>query len=193
MLLTRKWQDTLDAQDTVVVALDIPSTFNRVWHGGLLEKLRAKGIQDDLLLLLENYLQGRTLPVEASVPQGSVLGPVLWKIYIDDLLRQLPEVSAFADDSTLSCIYPQQDNKHAADEINQQLRVIQEWYTRWQVTFAPEKTQAMVKFRSPAAKPAVEGKLCFDGGPLLLQEIVMILEMETSNTLSKRPPTGSLP
>ena len=64
MLLTRKLQDALDdGQDTVVVALDIAGAFDRMWHGGLLEKLHAKGIQGDLLLLLENYQQGRTLQV----------------------------------------------------------------------------------------------------------------------------------
>ena len=83
------------AMDTVMVALDIAGDFDRVWYGGLLEKLRAKGIQFDPLMLLENYLQGRTLQVlvngqafdsllvEAFVPQGSVFGPVLWDIYID--------------------------------------------------------------------------------------------------------------
>ena len=75
-----------------MVALGIAGDLDRVWRGDLLEKLRANGIQDDLLMLLENYLQGRTLqvivnglaseslPVEASVPQGSVLGPILCNI-----------------------------------------------------------------------------------------------------------------
>ena len=196
MLLTRNWQDALDdGQDTVVVALDIAGAFDRVWHGGLLEKLRAKGIQGDLLLLLGNYLQGRTLqvvvngqaseslPVEASVPQGSVLGPVLWNIYVDDLLQQLPAVSAYADDCTLSCSYPRHDSVRAADEVNQQLSVIQEWGTRWQVNFAPEKTQAMVVSRSPAAGPAVEGRLRFGGVPLPLQKAVKVLGVEVDREL----------
>uniref|UniRef100_A0A0P4VTV9 Reverse transcriptase domain-containing protein n=1 Tax=Scylla olivacea TaxID=85551 RepID=A0A0P4VTV9_SCYOL len=196
MLLTGGWQDALDGGlDSVVVALDIAGAFDRVWHGGLLEKLRAKGIQGDLLQLLGDYLQGRTLqvvvngqaseslPVRASVPQGSVLGPVLWNIYVDDLLRQLPAVSAYADDCTLSCTYPRHESVRAAEEINQQLGVIQEWGARWQVTFAPEKTQAMVVSRSPAAEPAVEGGLSFGGLPLELQESVKILGVEVDRGL----------
>ena len=93
LLLSKGWQDALDeGLDTLVVALDIAGAFDRVWHGGLMEKLRAKGIQGSLLSLLGNYLNDRTLkvvvngqssrplPIKASVPQGSVLGPILWNI-----------------------------------------------------------------------------------------------------------------
>ena len=196
MLLTRNWQDALDnGLDTAVVALDIAGAFDRVWHGGLMEKLRAKGIQGDLLLLLKDYLRGRTLqvvvngqasdslPVEASVPQGSVLGPVLWNVYVDDLLQQLPSVSAYADDCTLSITYPRQDSGRAADAINQQLKVIQEWGERWQVNFAPEKTQVMVVSRSPAAGHAMEGRLRFGGSSLPLQETLKILGVEMDRGL----------
>lgn len=45
--------------DTLVVALDIARASESVWHGGLLEKFLAEGVQADLLLLLEGYLRGR--------------------------------------------------------------------------------------------------------------------------------------
>ena len=191
LLLSRDWQDALDeGLDTLVVALDIAGAFDRVWHAGLLEKLHAKGVQGNLLLLLSNYLQGRTLqvvvngqssrplPVEASVPQGSVLGPILWNIYINDLLQLLPTISAYADDCTLSRSYCRQDSQRVTDEINQQLHLIKEWGARWQVDFAPEKTQAMVISRSPAASQAVEGRLHFGDAVLPLQDHVKILGVD---------------
>ena len=79
------------------------------------------------LLFVINGQQSGDLPVGASVPQGSVLGPVLWNLYIDDLLRGLPAISAYADDCTLSLSYPRQDSRRAIADVNQQLGMIAEW------------------------------------------------------------------
>ena len=76
--------------------------------------------------MIMNGHASESLPVEASVLQGSVLGPVLWNVYVDDPLQQLSAVSAYTDGCTLSFTYPQQDSGRAADEVNRQLRVIQE-------------------------------------------------------------------
>lgn len=81
-------------------------------------------------MLLEDYFQDRTLyivvsgqstgplPVRASVPQRSVLGPVLWNIYIDDLLLQLLTVAAYANDCKLSRSFCRLDSRRAVDEMN---------------------------------------------------------------------------
>ena len=96
-----------------MVALNIVGAFDRAWYSGLVKKLRVKGIQSNLLKLLEDYYQGRTLrvvtngqtsqpsPIQTSLSQGSVLGLILWNIYIDEL-RHIPTLLAYADESKLS-------------------------------------------------------------------------------------------
>ena len=159
-----------------------------VWHARLVEKLRAKGIQGNLFQLLENYLQGSTLrvvingqtsqpsPIQASVPHGSVLGPIMWNINIDDLLRQIPTIMAYIDDCPLSQSYSRSDSQRAVDEINRWLRIVVVWGELRQVGFFPEKTQTIVISRSPAASPAISGRLCFGGKILPLQENIKVLE-----------------
>ena len=178
-----------------MIALDIAGAFDRVWHKGLLVKLRARGIQGDLLDLIEDYLTGRTLrvvingqtsreyPIGASVPQGSVLGPILWNIFIDDLLQQHPEVSAYADDCTLATTYSREDSLQEAGQLNNKLQSIQEWGALWQVNFAPEKTQAMVISRSPAAKATMRDKITMNGEALPILDHISILGVDIDEEL----------
>ena len=55
-------------------------------------------------------------PMLASVSQGSILGPILWNIYVDDLLQLVPEIVAYADDCTLSHSFKRQDGHLVAAE-----------------------------------------------------------------------------
>ena len=88
--------------------------FDRVWHKGLLLKLRLIGITEPLLTWFSDYLSNRkqhvVLPgtcsdwsdILAGVPQGSILGPLLFFIYINDIVKDIDtNVRLFADDTSL--------------------------------------------------------------------------------------------
>ena len=96
------------------VFLDISKVFNKVWHHGLIFKLKQNGISGNLLNLLSNFLRNRKqrvvlngqtsswADVNAGVPQGSILGPLLFLIYINDLADGLSSnAKLFADDTSL--------------------------------------------------------------------------------------------
>ena len=162
LLLSTRWSQALDkGLQTLVLALDIEGAFDRVWHEGLLVKLESVGIKGNLLQLLKNYLSRRTLrvcvngstseqfPIEAGVPQGSVLGPLLWLVYINDCLNIFPEADAFADDTTLSTSCKPKALQATIIHFNQRLVLLHQWGEMWQVRFAGEKTQFLIIWRSP--------------------------------------------
>ena len=122
--------------------------FDKVWHEDLVYKLRQNGINGKLLALLTNYLNNRKQrgtvsgwgDVKAGVPQGSVLGPLLFLVYVNDLENGMKSsVNFFADDTSLFSIV--QDPQTSASDINHDLGLISNWAHQCKMCFNPDPTK----------------------------------------------------
>ena len=143
--------DSTTSLEVRAIFLDISKAFDKVWHDGLIFKMRQNGISGQLLKLFQNYLNNRKQRVvingfqsdiESGVPQGSVIGPLLFLIYINDLERNIKSnVKFFADDTMLFSIV--NDPILSASELNHDLNVINQWAYQWKMEFNPDpKKQA---------------------------------------------------
>ena len=134
------------------VFLDISKAFDKVWHEGIIFKLKQNGISGNLLHLMSDFLSNRKqrvilngqfsswTDVNAGVPQGSILGPLLFLIYINDLTNHLSSnAKLFADDTSLFSVT--RNVMDSANELNNDLRQINKWATQWKMSFNPDPTK----------------------------------------------------
>ena len=132
---------------------DISKAFDKVWHDGLLFKLRKIGIKNNLLSWFNSYLSNRKQRVitegfssnwentQAGVPQGSVLGPYLFLIYINDIVQNINcNIRLFADDTSLFTVF---ENDDSIKLLEEDLKKIAKFCEDWCIILNPTKTKSM--------------------------------------------------
>ena len=139
--------------------------FDRVLHAGLLHKLKSYGISGQIFGLISSFLSNRQLrvaldgkssqeyPVNAGVPQGSILGPTLFLLYINDLPDDvICNIVIYADDTTLYSKCDQASDLwqqlELTSELESDLRDTVDWGRKWLVDCNAGKTQLVLFDRS---------------------------------------------
>ena len=156
---------------TRAVALDISKAFDRVWHAVVLHKRKSYGISGQIFGLISSFLSNRQLrvvldgkssqeyPVNAGAPQGSILGPTLFLLYINDFPDDvICNIAIYADDTTLYSKCNQASDLWQQLELASDLRDTVDWGMKWLVDFNAGKTQ-LVSFDRSKNTGAIDAKM----------------------------------
>ena len=153
LAITHEIYKSFDAcLDVRAVFLDISKAFDKVWHQSFLYELKQNGISGNLLETLTDFLKDRKqrvalngqnsswANVEDGVPQGSILGRLLFLIYINNLPDKLStNVKLFADDTSLFSVV--HDIITSSCDLNYYLNRVREWAFQWKMSFNPEPSK----------------------------------------------------
>ena len=148
--VTEDWSQWLDDHTPYdCIYLDYRKAFDSVPHQRLLKKARASGVQGKLLDWLESFLSERKqrvrvesalsdwVEVTSGIPQGSVLGPTLFLLFINDLPSTITSISAlFADDTKVFRTINSTDD---STELQKDMDALDEWSRTWQMPFNASK------------------------------------------------------
>eukprot|EP00116_Pleurobrachia_bachei_P002647 sb/3462909/ len=156
---------TDDNSKAVLLLLDLSAAFDTIDHGRLLKKLQNNyGIGGKVLEWFRSYLTGRTSSVRIGntsstprditigVPQGSILGPILFIMYTQELEHIVKthnmQLHLYADDSQLYCSFKTADLAATEEKINKCLLDVQKWMAKNRLMLNSGKTEVMI-IRSP--------------------------------------------
>ena len=184
--MSEDWREALDKKhDVAVAALDLSKAFYTICHNLLLAKLKAYGLDDSSLGLARSYLRDRKqrvscngvysdwLPIQCGVPHGSVLGPLIFDIFIND-------INLFVKSASL-CIYADDTTEYAQNEnpallqlaVNEDTANLSRWFQENFMRMNYTKTKAMIMGNSnfdyslkvndvPILGVSLDRNLCFE-------------------------------
>ena len=198
LLLTETWKKAVDQGNKVGVNfVDFKKAFDTINHNILKDKLQAAGISGPFHEWIASYLTNRRQYVvvngersdiklvEVGVPQGSLLGPRLFVIYVNDLPDSTPlgYIHMFADDTTI--YYIGKDPEEIVDALNVMLQAFYVWCQRNQLTVHTGKTEAMYISCSPFVGPLRE--INFGEDTIEFKQESKCLGVVIDNRLSWKP------
>ena len=167
----------LDKNNSVrAVFLDFAKAFDKVSHKGLIYKFKY-GVTGNILSWLTNYLTNRSQKVvikgsssdwrhiKSGVPQGSVLGPLCFLIYINDITENISSsMFLFADDASIFRPIRDTSAREDSELINEDLKTIEKWASQWKLKLSIPKTVAIMFSRKRV--PPTEHPLLLNNIPL---------------------------
>ena len=151
-------------QFSLLCFFDLSKAFDTVWTRGLLHKLAAFGVAGTCLQWLTSYLTERRqsvrighalsapLTVHSGVPQGSILGPLLFIVYVNDLAG-LDHTSLYADDTALHIIEP--GLLQACDSLQYHINQVVRWMSKWKLRPNVSKTAILCIPPRPSSDPTL--------------------------------------
>ena len=146
-----------DKQNTLTVWIDMENAYDRVWKDGLRLKLQKSSVMGCMYQWISQYPTNRKAQVHQNgtysrkktlkkgVPQGGVLSPTLFLVFINDLVRDMPrkvQGAIYADDLVLWC--SEEHLSTANYRLQQALNTLEGWTKQWLVRINPRKTTYII-------------------------------------------------
>ena len=191
MLINDIMTSTYNKQQVDLILLDFSKAFDKVSHEKLLLKMHTFGVRGQTLKWIKSFLDNRTqsvllngtsseaIPVPSGVPQGSVLGPLLFLAYINDLPENVKsKVRLFADDTA---IYMSLTTVNQSATLQNDLNTLEIWEKKWDMEFNPSKCQVIHVTKK---KETIPTKYYLHGTLLESENSAKYLGVDISNNLS---------
>ena len=154
LIVMEEWTEILDNGGTLdSIYMDFMKALDKVPHKRMLRKLRSYGLSEQIIKWVEDFLRDRSQkvsvnnsesrdrPVTSGIPQGSVLGPILFIIYINDMPECVNATTyLFANDTK---IYKEISCEDDVSGLQEDLDQLQKWSDTWLLKFHPNKCKVM--------------------------------------------------
>jgi endonuclease/exonuclease/phosphatase family metal-dependent hydrolase len=188
-------------RSTGLALLDLEKAFDSVWHDGLVHKLFVNNYPLYLVKLIQSFLTNRTAHVDvngssstpfhipAGVPQGSILSPHLFNVYINDIpLNGDTQLAIYADDTALFCHVPWKNIKCVSRKLSSSLDSVSNFFRDWKIRINKSKTEIILFTKSTKMiKKLPTNPINFDGDSLQWKNQVTYLGVVLDQKLSFRP------